>query len=241
VDLAAAWGVRINTLYQILNRQSAKFTGFVSDVHVTSTPSEDESWHKSVNEQGMYLILGAINTDRLKDKDVAMVILRFQRWVPELIQKYRKREIAQVPVGPDIRAELEEARDLAMICGKSPESFQAVILKKHGKGELAEVLQPALVHGEPGQWLNPSEIGHECGLTAQQVNYWMLNHGFQYRDGPLWRLTPKGMDHGEEYVFEATSRHSEIRIRWHRSVLIAAGLKRDLALDQVMLPQKSQY
>ena len=142
---------------------------------------------------------------------------------------------------PDIRTELEEARDLAAICGKSPEQFQAVILRKHGKVDLADSLQaPAsMVHGEPGQWLNPSEIGHECGLTAQQVNYWLLNHGFQYRDGPLWRLTPKGMDHGEEYVFEATSKHSEIRIRWHRSVLIAAGLKRQMAPGQVALPSRA--
>ncbi len=40
-------------------------------------------------------------------------------------------------------------------------AMQAAILRKHGKEELAEVLQPALVHGEPGQWLNPSEIGHD--------------------------------------------------------------------------------
>jgi prophage antirepressor-like protein len=246
-DLAEAWGLSRNTFGKIMVRNEDVFMGFKAVLDVTyarqNSPDCQNLNEKAicVNERGLYVLLGKISIDRLKHPEVRERILRFQRWVPELVQRYRKKELVTIPAGQDIRSELEEASELAVICGRSPESFQAVILKKHGKGELAEVLQPALVHGEPGQWLNPSEIGHECGLTAQQVNYWMLNHGFQYRDGPLWRLTPKGMDHGEGYVFEATSRHSEIRIRWHRSVLIAAGLKRDLAPDQVMLPQKSQY
>ena len=227
-DLAAAWGLRPNTLYQIIARNEKKFKNRVSDVHVTCTPPEPESWHKSVNEQGLYVLIGAVNTDRLKNPQAADAIDRFQYWVPELIQKYRKREIAPVPASSDIRAELQEARELAAICGKSPESFQAVILRKHGKAELADALQATVpfTHGESGQWMNPSEIGHECCLTAQQVNYWLLNHGFQYKDGPLWRLTPKGTDYGEEYVFEATNKHSEIRIRWNRAVMVASGLKR---------------
>jgi prophage antirepressor-like protein len=259
VDLAAAWGVRINTLYQILNRQSAKFTGFVSDVHVTSTPSEDESWHKSVNEQGMYLILGAINTDRLKDKDVAMVILRFQRWVPELIQRYRKKEIALVKPEPEeldevVAYDLREARQIAELTGTDPKLMQAAALRRH-KNEMydafAEVLEKQALsvrHGEPG-WYNPSGLVELCNdphLTADRLNKWLENYRedgewkpFQYREGRLWRLTKRGMEHGREYQYNLGNGHSEPRISWRSSVLYACGLKRDLAPDQMALPARA--
>lgn len=220
-DLAAAWGVDRKTPGNLIGRNEALFKGmYFSDGDVT---------YHDVNERGLYLLMGKISADRLKNPQARDAMIRFQRWVPELIQRYRKKEIVPVQQQPSgIIGELQEARELAAICGKSPESFQAVILRKHGKAELADALQATVpfTHGESGQWMNPSEIGHECCLTAQQVNYWLLNHGFQYKDGPLWRLTPKGTDYGEEYVFEATSKHSEIRIRWNRAVMVASGLKR---------------
>jgi hypothetical protein len=49
------------------------------------------------------------------------------------------------------------------------------------------------------------------------------------------------MQHGREYQYNLGNGHSEPRISWRASVLYACGLKRDLAPDQVMLPQKSQY
>ncbi|MEN6397180.1 MAG: BRO family protein [Methanoregula sp.] len=238
-DLADAWGLRPNTLYQIIARNEKKFKNRVSDVHVTCTPPEPESWHKSVNEQGLYVLIGAVNTDRLKNPQAADAIDRFQYWVPELIQKYRKREIVQVPVAPDIRAELQEARELAVICGKSPESFQAVILRKHGKTELADALTPSLVHGESG-WYTPTRLietfmRHDPTLTPKRLNQYLSNtreNGmwapFQYRDeNHIWRLAPRGIPHGKEkeYTVPDTG-HKEIRIQWKESVLVAAGLKR---------------
>jgi hypothetical protein len=82
-------------------------------------------------------------------------------------------------------------------------------------------------------------------------NNWLNNNPkdpdrrpFQYRDHDtrLWRLTPLGMEHGAEYPFTVWENgHTEVRIKWRDSILKACGLKRDLAPDQVMLPQKSQY
>jgi prophage antirepressor-like protein len=228
-DLADAWGVKVNTLYQILTRQSGKFTGHVSDVHVTSTPTEDESWHKSVNERGMYLILGAINTDRLKDREVAMAILRFQRWVPELIQRYRKKEIVQVqPAVNTLDTELDRARTIAELTGTDLRTMQAAALRKCGLKEYADALTPSLMHGEAGTWLNPTQIGTRCGHTAREVNNFLEWHRFQYR-GPdgLWRLTDKGELHGEEYDYPTVNKHIEIRIRWRESILTASGLVRE--------------
>ena len=245
-DLADAWGLRPNTLYQIIARNGKKFKNRVSDVHVTCT-SSDESWHKSVNEQGLYVLLGAVNTDRLKNAEAAAAIDRFQYWIPELIQKYRKKEIAQAgPVLPDIKAKLNQARELAEVCRVDPHTFEAAVLRENGLPGLADALPtsptPVVVqHGDPG-WFNPSQLVAKCNdplLTAERLNWYLKNHDFQYRDGYIWRLTPRGMEHGKEYLYTAPSQHQEIRISWRESVLYASGLKRQLLEDQTHLPQKA--
>ena len=235
VDLAGAWGVQPNTLYQIIDRNEKKFSMMTSGVHVTCTDTV-----KGVNERGLYLMLGAINTDRLKDRNAAEAILRFQRWVPELIQKYRKGEIRQTLTHSelDIRQVLNTARLLANETGGDLAAFQKITLSKCGMSEWAPALDtvPALMHGEKG-WLIPTQIAEkindEC-ITAREVNNFLYNAGYQYRNAGVWRLTDKGEMHGEEYTYESPSRHREIRIRWRESVMEASGLIRHP--EQAALP-----
>ena len=159
---------------------------------------------------------------------------------------------APKPQSPDIRSELVEARELAETCRKSTETFQAAILRKHGKSELADALQaPAssVIHGEPG-WYNPTQLAAMCNdplLTAERLN-WYLCHNprdpehrpYQYRDpNRIWRLTALGKEHGREYWYTALGGHQEVRIEWRESILYASGLKRSIANDQAALPAKA--
>jgi len=249
VDLAAAWGIDRTTPHNILIRNGEAFRGFVCGVSMCDKMSPSETGF-CVNERGLYLLIGKITTGKLKNKEAAANILRFQRWVPELIQKYRKHEIMQVPAAPDIRAELEEARELAMICGKSPESFQAVILRKHGKPELAAELKASgeIVRGETG-WYTVTGLVELCNdptLTAERLNTYLANcrengewKPFQYKEGKIWRLAPRGLPHGKEYPFNLGNGHSEPRISWRESILVAAGLKRPVSEDQMALPARA--
>lgn len=250
-DLAAAWGLKSNTLYQIIARNGKKFKNRISDVHVTCTPSEPESWHKSVNEQGLYVLIGAVNTDRLKNPQAADAIDRFQYWVPELIQKYRKKEIVPVQQQPSgIIGELQEARELAALCGKSPELFQAAVLKKHGKTELAEVLgaSPSIIHSNTGYYTPTRLIElfcHDPLLTPKRFNKFLSNarennewRPFQYRDeNKIWRLAPRGIPHGKEIMYEVpdSGGHKEIRVLWKESILYASGLKRRVPENRTAL------
>jgi prophage antirepressor-like protein len=235
VDLAYAWGLKPNTLYQIVARNEKKFEGFSAVVHVTCTDTL-----QCVNEQGLYLLMGAINTDRLHNITVADAILRFQRWVPELIQRYRKKEIVQTPVN-GIDTELQQARHLAEQTGGNLASFQAIALKKCGFEDYVPALNiPQIIHGETG-WYNPTRLISLCNdpdLTPERLNWYLRNKGYQYRDGYIWRLTPEGRIHGKEYWFTAASGHQEIRIAWRESVLFASGLKRSISGDQVALTAK---
>ena len=239
---ASAWGVDRKTPANLIGRNKDLFEGmFRSDGDVT---------YHDVNEKGLYPTHGKDQCGPAKNPKARDAMIRFQRWVPELIQKYRKHEIAQVPAAPDIRTELQEARELAMICGKSPESFQAVILRKHGKSELAAELKASgeIVRGETG-WYTVTGLVELCDdpiLTAERLNTYLANcrengewKPFQYKEGKIWRLAPRGLPHGKEYPFNLGNGHSEPRISWRESILVAAGLKRPVSGDQMALPARA--
>ncbi len=230
-DLSTAWGVHRNTLGDIIHRNLKKFEGF----HFSLAHDTRAANLHCVNERGLYLLIGAINTDRLKNPDAAAAILRFQRWVPELIQKFRKGEIQQQDQELDevIAYDLIEAKQIAKLTDTDPKILQAAILRKHGYPEIADAIRPAITHGEIG-WFNPSQLVLFCNdplLTAERLNHYLSNNPkdpdrrpFQFKEGYLWRLTPLGMEHGKEYMYTAPSQHKELRIAWRKSILKAAGL-----------------
>jgi len=187
--------------------------------------------------------MGKISTGKLKNREAAAAILRFQRWVPELIQKYRKKEIVSAAEPqPLIQEEIDRAKLLAQITGGELKEFQKIALKKCGYGDYAPALDvPLIVHGETG-WYNPTRLVTLCNdpdLTAERLNWYLSNKGYQYRDGYIWRLTPEGLIHGREYQYEAPSGHREIRISWRESILYASGLKRLVDEHQIALPARA--
>ena len=256
-DLTEAWGVSKDTLSHQIERNKDLFAGMSGEKYVTYPTGEIQEI--CVNERGLYTLIGRLNTDRLKNPHAKEAILRFQRWVPELIQKYRKREIAPAKPAPEeldevVAYDLREARQIAELTGTDTKLMQAAALRRH-KNDMydafAEVLEKQALsvrHGEPG-WYNPSglvELCNDSHLTADRLNKWLENYRedgewkpFQYREGRLWRLTKRGMEHGREYQYNLGNGHSEPRISWRASVLYACGLKRDLAPDQIALPERA--
>jgi len=231
-DLAAAWGIDRSTPDKMIERNQDVFEGVSSTVLDTvSTPM------KCLNERGLYLMMGKISAARLKNPGAKLVIIRFQKWFPQLIQKFRRNEIMQLATAPDIKTELQQAKEYAGICERDAGSFQAAVFKKYGMPEFADVLRPALIHGETG-WYNPTRLVTLCNdpdLTPERLNWYLKNKGFQYRDGYIWRLTPAGLIHGREYNFESPGGHIEVRIAWRSSILYASGLKRPVPEDQTAL------
>ena len=219
-DIAKAWGIDRKTPANLIDRNKELFRGmFRSDGDVT---------YHDVNERGLYLLMGKISADRLKNPDAKTAMIRFQRWVPELIQQYRKKAIVQIQE-PSINRELLQASEYAEACNQDPAAFQAAVFRKHNLKEFADIVQPALVHGEVARWYNVTQLCEMCHDEAlaghpERLNAYLKNHGYQYRERGLWRLQPSGESHGKEYWYEAPSGHREIRIRWRVSILYASGL-----------------
>jgi len=235
-DLSLALGLDRTTLYQHVSRNKDFFEGCAQTGDILSQETGD-IW---LNEQGLYLMLARVSLGRVLPVAKAAII-KFRKEVPELIQRYRKKEIVQVVSIDGIKAELQQAKEYAGVCERDVGSFQAAVFKKYGMTEFADVLRPAIVHGETG-WYNPTRLVSLCNdpdLTPERLNWYLKNKGFQYRDGYIWRLTPAGLIHGREYNFEAPSGHVEVRIAWRESVLYASGLKRPISSDRASLTAKA--
>ena len=243
-DLSLAWGLDRTTLLKHIERNADFFDGCSRRVDILSTDDNPAETQLCVNEEGVYLLLARVSTGRVKNPTVRASIIRFRKMAPKMIQKYRKKEIIQVPASPIslIDEELDQAKHFAEKTQESTKAFQAATLKKFGYDHLAEVMDSTgLTRGEIG-WYNPTRLVTLCNdpdLTAERLNYYLMNKGFQVREGFVWRLTPEGAIHGMEYPYEAPSGHRETRIRWRESILFASGLKKNpLELQTVSLPVK---
>lgn len=217
VDLAAAWGTDRSTPLKIIERNPEAFEEVSQWCDVTS-----QAITLCVNEQGLYMLLGRISAGRLKNPEARERILRFQRWVPELIQRYRKKEIVQVHeparlLSDDVREALKVARIISEETGVSLPIAQSFALEKVGAGDWQKLLPAATM---PSGYLTPTDIGNRIGKSARQVNLWLYNNRFQVRDdvGGDWRLTEAGKMHAEEFPFTRNN-HSGYQIKWRDSIL----------------------
>ncbi len=135
----------------------------------------------------------------------------------------------QLEQGDILKNEVARAKMLAQESGGDLNAFLAVAFRKCGLEDYVPALNvPRVVHGERDEWLNATQLGNRCGHSAQEVNHYLSWHKYQYKDHEgLWRLTDLGEQYGEEYWFESTSKHREIRIRWRKEILTASGLTRN--------------
>ena len=199
-----------------------------------ATPQGTSQEQICLNHDGVTAMLMKVDFARVKDPVRRQRIIDFQEWAASTLSKIVKGEIVQSAPGPaQLKDEMQKARLCAQETQGSLIAFQKIALERCGLGDYAPALDPvpAITHGETG-WYNPTRLVALCNdpdLTPERLNYYLMNKGFQYREGYLWRLTPDGAIHGREYQYEAPSGHKEIRISWRISILYAAGLKRSLS------------
>lgn len=222
-DLAAAWGIDRTTPHNIIARNYEIFSDVISDGDVTSQTGV------CVNERGLYLLMGKITASRLKNPAAKEVIIRFQRWVPELIQKYRKKEIVQVQKEPDYEAALRAvrfAKELAGISQSDPMPLICQALDHHGLGMYGGLLVPKVEQKvlpaprKPDGYYNATEIGKLCGKSAHQINTWLYQNQYIIKDDAYdWKLTVLGHQFGEERVGEPSKGILIITIYWKPTIL----------------------
>jgi hypothetical protein len=243
VDIAENLGYNRSSITKAIARNAGVFEGLTLNQSLM-TPGGTQDF-LCLNQTGIERLILLLRPM----KDRVDLFKRIESFRAKAFGKLAEKETTRTPVAPAINTELQEARELAALCGKSPESFQAAILKKHGKTELAEVLDasPSVIHSNAGYYTPTRLIEtfcHDPLLTPKRFNKFLENFRdnetrewkpFQYKDeNKIWRLYGEGFRHGKEIMYEVpdSGGHKEIRILWAPSILVASGLKRQAALPE---------
>ena len=228
-DLTGAWGVSKDTLSHQIERNKDLFAGMSGEKYVTyPTGGVQET---CVNERGLYTLIGRLNTDRLKNPHAKEAILRFQRWVPELIQNYRKHEIVSV-----------EQKDIDTLVQQHLHIADAMAQFAHVDRGIAVSVALARVEYDTGAdltcyknlirkdrqqapgYLTPTQIGQELGgLSARTINQMLQQLGYQNYLGDRWQPTKVGENYGENMPFAVSLKnggvHSDYQLKWSRNIV----------------------
>jgi prophage antirepressor-like protein len=237
-DITSAWGIDRSTPDNIINRNERVFEGMFSLVLDVTTNTAVSC----LNERGLYLMMGKISAGRLKNEQAQESIIRFQRWVPELIQKYRKKEIVQVLKGPDypgIIEKLKFVKELSGVTGWNLFEMQKEVMNEAKLSHLVYHIEPekpvALpAPPKPKDYLTATDIGERCGKSAEEVHIWMYK-----RKPPLiirddvsgWRLTEYGKEFAEERAVELVGGTVVWRIKWKKDVLRLFNIHDHMEMD----------
>lgn len=161
VDISEAWGMDRSTPTKIINRNPEIFAGLSTVVDVTSptklTTDSVGNTLRCVNEQGVYVLALKVSAGRIKNKEVKATIIRFQKWVPELIQRYRKGELV----------ELLPAKNTTDLVGEQLDLADMAIKRSGVPKEIAHSMAWATVGTITGNELNHSIAGYIKAQTKQ--------------------------------------------------------------------------
>lgn len=228
-DIARAVGHSRQALHLIIKRSPESFADHTRAVNINLTGEFAPNPNQTVicvNEQGVYLLLGKMHTTRIKNPAIREAIIRFQRWVPELIKSYRKGDLQ--PIAPPLptmallKHNLEIAHLLCEYTGVSKAIGTAAAVaetERRTKEGLAwcKPFLPAAPEREVGN-LNATDIGIRIGLKAWEVNALLEDRGYQMRTANGWLLTDAGLQYGEAMPY-ARNGHTGYQILWRSTVI----------------------
>lgn len=195
-----------------------------------------------INESGLYGLVFGSKLPTAK---------KFKHWVTsEVLPTIRKTgsySIPQVTPNPHYRTRMiaTAVKDI----GKTAEAMEKVFAVKHGMALAASMDMVGEAYGidtapmrrlipaedNPGT-LNATQLAEKLGFQYKngkpnpaKCNKFLESHGFQEKQGKVWRLTKNGKDYAEEKPFSRNG-HSGYNIAWQMNVVDI--LKRMMAAEK---------
>jgi prophage antirepressor-like protein len=228
VDIAEAWGLDRSNIAKIINRNPEVFAGLSTVVDITSSsqnlpnPELLNNSLRLVNEQGVYVLALKVSAGRIKNKEVKATIIRFQRWVPELIQQFHKGELvsqSQFKSPIDITNHYLDLADIAVKRSGVPKEIahgQAWALSATATGlEIntaiasyikAQSQQLMLPEGIPqdkkdyDMYFSLTKVAASLKLPIDKVRNVLESLNIIYFENGYWKLTAHGMQYGKVFM-----------------------------------------
>lgn len=238
VDVLNALGLDRTVFKRMLYDNREVFDGHVILGSLTSpgsNVSDSESANKKlyfINERGIYLFFGKLSASRTKDPLRKETIIKFQRWVPELIQAFRKGELTKIgpsSVPPVLEEQLQIANLMATHAGVDRWIAVSLAIAQTRKITGTDYLEPYemfLLPGDAGasSSLNATDIGHAIGgIGPRETNALLEAMGFHQKLNGKWVVTEKGKPFFSPLPFSKAhtngSIHSDIQNKWKPGVI----------------------
>jgi prophage antirepressor-like protein len=163
-DLSKAWDLHRNTLNDIIGRHEWKFAG-----NYTTIAHGSCAGLIGVNEVGVYLLMGAVHINQVKNEKAKTAIKKFNKAWPELVKAYRQGEVMQVTLPLEPLQVIKQQLDLADIAIERSDIPKEVAHKMAWalagtitKNELATSIS-GYIHAQPKQL----QITEGCKPTDQ--------------------------------------------------------------------------
>jgi len=217
-DITKAWELHRNTLNDIIGRNEWKFGG-----HYTTVAHGTCAGMIAVNETGMYLLMGAVHINLVKNEKSKIAIKRFNELWPELVKSFRKGETIQAPVSKvgniDITNHYLDLADIAVKRSGVPKEIahgQAWALSATATGlEIntaiasyikAQSQQLQLPEGIPqdkkdyDMYFSITKVAASLKLPIDKVRNVLESLNIIYFENGYWKLTAHGMQYGRVFM-----------------------------------------
>jgi prophage antirepressor-like protein len=214
-DISKAWELHRNTLNELIDRNEWKFGG-----HYTTVAHGACAGMTAVNETGMYLLMGAVHINLVKNEKSKAAIKKFNELWPDLVKSFRKGEVVQAPVvlqSPiDIINERLDLADIAVKRSGVPKEIAhsmawAVVDTKEISTSMAGYIkaqstQLQLIEAEPvdreefNKLHSRRDIARMMKLSEDKVRNVLESIGIIYFEHGIWKLTTKGQQFGKAFL-----------------------------------------
>jgi hypothetical protein len=237
-DIAFALGMDRTSMHDLIKRNHEIFDGFTRSVGITLTEQKTANSKNinnalfCVNEQGCYTLLGKIQVSRIKDPERRKAIVKFQRWIPELVQAFRKGELTRIgPSGvpPVLEEQLQIANLMSTHAGIDRGIAVSLAIAKTKQITGTDYLEPYEKFLLPGDAdaspsLNATDIGHAIGgIGPRETNALLEAMGFHQKVNGKWVVTEKGKPFFSPLPFSKAhangSIHSDIQNKWKPNII----------------------
>lgn len=239
IDISNAIGIERTAFNGILAKNQEVFEGYHRLVCLRTPdqkqPDSDNLNAKvlCLNEQGLYLFLGKLSPNRSKDPGRKDAIIKFQRWVPELIKAFRKGELARIEPPKETLSVFDEQMhivDLLVRYGGVDRGIATSIaiantMEITGNTTLHPYSSLLRASGnDPIIRLNATQIGQRLGsIGPRDVNRILTKMGFARMVNGQWEVLEPGKPYCDARPFTKShnngSRHSDIQILWKPDIV----------------------
>jgi hypothetical protein len=218
-DLTKAWDLHRNTLNDIISRNEWKFAG-----NYTTVAHDSCAGMIAVNEVGMYLLMGAVHINLVKNEKAKTTIVKFNKEWPRLVKAYRKGEVVAEPQSKQgVLDTINHQLDLADIAIKRSDvpkevahsmawALAATITKAEINGYAtfikAQQKQQQLLLPENllqdkedyDRYFSLTQISGFLKLPTDKVRNVLESLNLIYYENGIWHLTKQGEKYGKVFM-----------------------------------------